>query len=35
MEELLSEETVNIRVVEHRLASLVCSTGLVVLKLVL
>ena len=35
MEELVSEVTVNIRVVEHRVSSLVCPTELVELKLVL
>ena len=32
IEELLSEVTVNIRVVEHRVASLVRPTGLFLLK---
>ena len=35
MEELVREVTVNIRVVKHRVASLVCPTKLVELKLVL
>ena len=35
MEELVSEVTVNMRVVEHRVAVLVCPTDLVELKLVL
>ena len=35
MEELVSEVTVNIRVVEHRMAMLVGPTVLVELKLVL
>ena len=35
MEELVSEVTVNIRVVEHRVSSLVYRTELVELKLVL
>ena len=35
MEELVSEVTVNIRVVEHRVATLVSPTELVELKLVL
>ena len=34
MEELVSEVTVNIRVVEHRLSSMVSPTELVKLKLV-
>ena len=35
MEDLVSEVTVNIRVLEHRVVLLVCPTELVELKLVL